>query len=489
MYSENKIGGAVFWSVCAQIATKLISPIVNMALARILTPEAFGIVASITIITSFAEVFTDAGFQKYIVQHEFENEEDLDSSTNVAFWSNMVMAAAFVIVIIFFRKPLANLLGSPGIELGISVASINILFVTLSSTQTARYNRDLDFRTLFYIRIVTAFIPVIVTIPLALVVKNYWALLIGMMAGNLVNAILLTVKSKWKPKLFYSISILEEMLAFSIWILLDSVAIWLTAYIGSFIIGRYLDAYYLGLYKTSMTTVNGITNMITASIPPVMFTALSRWQNNTHEMNKTFWGFQRLSAIVLFPLGIGFFIFSDVVTWIFLGNQWGEATEFIGIWGLTSTFTLVFANYSSTYYRSKGKPKVSLMSQLLLLLVLVPTLLISVRYGFRTLYLARSLVSLYAILLALTIMKVVFHVSIIKTIKNVTPMIISAVAMGLVGHYLKMINNGMLWRLTSIFFCSVFYFSFIMLLFPQCRREILELSFVKKAVNAISHKR
>ena len=73
---NKKIGMAAKWSIATEIAAKLISPVSNMILARFLTPEAFGVVATVTMVTSFADMFTDAGFQKYLVQHEFKDKND-----------------------------------------------------------------------------------------------------------------------------------------------------------------------------------------------------------------------------------------------------------------------------------------------------------------------------------------------------------------------------------------------------------------------------
>ena len=67
------------------------------------------------------------------------------------------------------------------------------------------FRRNLDFRTLFWIRIIGILIPFIVTIPIAFYSRSYWALIIGMIAQNIFNAIILTIKSTWKPKWFYSI--------------------------------------------------------------------------------------------------------------------------------------------------------------------------------------------------------------------------------------------------------------------------------------------
>ena len=145
----KQIGRATKWSGITEIATKLIVPIVNMVLARLLTPEAFGVVATIMMVISFAELFTDAGFQKYIVQHEFRDEKELNNSTNVAFWTNLCFSALICAIIFLFREPVANLVGSPGLGNSISIASLLIILAAFSSIQMARYKRDFDFKTLF----------------------------------------------------------------------------------------------------------------------------------------------------------------------------------------------------------------------------------------------------------------------------------------------------------------------------------------------------
>src|SRR5690554_6681042 len=105
-YSNNKkVGNALKWSTISEVSTRLISPIINMILARLLAPDSFGLVATITMVVTFAEVFTDAGFQKYIVQHEFVDEEDLNTSTNVAFWTNLIFSIIIFFLIGIFSTP------------------------------------------------------------------------------------------------------------------------------------------------------------------------------------------------------------------------------------------------------------------------------------------------------------------------------------------------------------------------------------------------
>lgn len=485
---NQKIGHAAKWSSITEIIAKLISPITNMILARLLLPEAFGIVATITMVISFAEIFTDAGFQKYIIQHEFSDEEALDNSTNVAFWTNLAVSVLICIVIFLFRHHIAVLVGSPELGDSISIASVLIIVAAFSSIQTARYRRALDFKTLFYVRIITALIPLIVTVPLAVFLRNYWALLIGTFASQLCNAIALTSRSKWKPKFYYNFKLFKEMFAFTAWTLLESVSIWLTSNIDVFIVGNYLNDYYLGVYKTSMTTVNAYMAIITAALTPVLFSALSRYQNDDRNFRKTYYKFQRLTAVLVIPMGIGIFLYRELVTQTLLGSQWGEASAFIGLWGLTSAFTIVFSHFSSEVFRSKGNPKISLILQIIHIAFLVPILILSISHGFESLYIARSLVRIQMIVSALLIMHIVYGFKMQRILHNVFPMTISALLMGLAGFLMQLVSTSIIWQFVSIFICIIIYFAVLLSLFASVRCEVFDSVVGKKVMGRIKKK-
>lgn len=482
---NKKIGRATKWSSITEIIAKLISPLVNMLLARLLVPSAFGAVTTITMVISFAEVFTDAGFQKYLIQHEFSSREELDRSTNVAFWTNLSFSVLVCVIIFVFRHGIADLVGSPNLGNAISIASVSIILVAFSSIQMARYKRDFDFKTLFFVRMGTALIPVFVTVPLAFIFRNFWALLIGTLASNLFNAVVLTLKSQWKPKLYYNFALLKEMFSFSAWTLLESVAIWLTSYADIFIVGHYLNEYYLGLYKTSMTTVNSYMAIVTASILPVLFSALSRVQDDDGQFKDTYYKFQRLTAVLVVPMGIGMFLYSDLVTRILLGEQWMESSGFIGLWSLTSAVTIVFSHFTSEVYRSRGEPKISLISQIIHLGFLLPTLLLTVGHGFKVLYIARSLVRIQGIITGLIIMHVRYGFKIHTNIKNVISTVVAALIMGAVGVGLQLVMDNMIWDFISILICVLVYFASLFLLFPNIRREIADSAFGQKVLGKL----
>ena len=107
---NKKVGKATMWSSITEVMAKLVTPFVNILLARLLLPEAFGIVTTITLVISFAEIFTDAGFQKYIIQHEFKDEDELNRSTNVAFWTNLSVSFLACLIIFIFRIHMLHML-------------------------------------------------------------------------------------------------------------------------------------------------------------------------------------------------------------------------------------------------------------------------------------------------------------------------------------------------------------------------------------------
>lgn len=467
-----KIVKATKWSTITEIVSKLITPITSVVLARLLTPEAFGVIATLTMVISFAEIFTDAGFQKYLIQHEFMDDKDRIRSTNVAFWSNLIMSLLIWFGIGLSCEPLATIVGNPGLGHVLTIACVSIPLHAFSSIQMALYKRDLDFKTLFKVRIMGICIPLFVTIPLAVIFKNYWALVFGTIAGNLVNAMLLTIYSKWKPSFYYSFIKLKEMLSFTIWSMVEAISIWLTSYVDVFIIGVYLNEYYLGLYKTSITVVGQVIGMVTAATTPILFSSLSRLQTDEKAFRLLFFKFQKIVGVLIIPLGVGVYCFSELITEILLGSQWLEASGFVGLWGLTSAITIVLSHYSSEVYRAKGRPKLSVLVQWLHIIVLWPAIIIAVKYGFVVLYTVRSLVRLELILVNLIVMYVIVRISPWEMIKNIFASCLAATLMATIAFGLSHLGESLWWRFVSILICIIVYFM-VLFCFPKEREQLV----------------
>lgn len=203
MESESittKVTYSVKWSILTEAVSRTASPLIFVILARFLTPEDFGVMATAMMIISFAQMFWDAGLSKTLIQIN-ENYED---AAHVVFWTSAV-TSIFIYLILFFAAPwLAIFFNSPNSATVLRVLSLQIVIASLSTTQQTLFTRDFDFRRLFLIKLASAFIPGFFSIPLALYGHGIWALVAGSLSGQILNLILLWYYSEWQPKWYYN---------------------------------------------------------------------------------------------------------------------------------------------------------------------------------------------------------------------------------------------------------------------------------------------
>lgn len=458
---ESKVVTATKWSALTEIASKLISPISTMILARLLTPEAYGAVATTTIIISFAELFTDAGFQKYIIQHDFTDDDDRDKSINVAFWSNLVMSLIIWGIIIAFRYPIARLVGSPGLETAIAVACAAIPIAAFSSIQNAIYKRSLNFRIPFIVRMIGLIITFFITIPLAIWLRSYWALIISNLIQGVSAAIILTFYSDWRPSFYYSFQRLKKMIGFCFWIIIDHILSWANNYLDIFIVGRKFNQHSLGIYKTSINMSTNMLKIVSKSFIPILLPTYSKQQNNIPQLCLTLLKMQKYLSIMILPIGFTIFLYSDLITRLYLGPQWAEAAPLIGIWGLIHTFSLSINRVCGNVYVAINKPHIPVILSTLFAIVTIPTIIISSRYGLQTMFTARALTKLWLLSLHLVTIKILIHLSPFKIIGNILPELIGCGIMTVISYSLSSVCETIILQLASITVCWVAYFGFL----------------------------
>ena len=471
---NRKISASVKWASITEIAAKLITPFSSMILARLLSPDEFGVVATVTMVTSFTDVFTDAGFQKYLIQKKFENEKQLERNANVAFWTNLTISCLLWGAIIIFSEQISSLVGNPGLGNVISIASISLVLTSFSSIQSAIYKKKFDFKTLFIARIVGAFMPIVVTIPLALLGCSYWSIVIGTIATNFANALILTVKSTWKPTLFYKFYILKKMFSFSMWTLIESILVWMTSYIGTFIIGRYLTSYYLGLYKNSISMVTSLMNIVAASTASVLLSALSVVKQDKKEFDEILYSFQQKVGLLMIPLGVGVFLYREFATDVLFGSQWSEASAFVGLYSLAQAFAMLTGQYISLTFTATERPKLSVLSQILQLVELVALLLLTVEKGFTWLIIARSVARALFGVINMVLGKIYINMSPLKMIRNMFPAVLGSLVMVVITFIFGGLFDSYLWNIIMIAICAVAYFITILII-PESRNIVVPI--------------
>lgn len=465
---DTKVVAAAKWSLITEVLAKLITPVTNIILAHILAPTAFGILATIMMVISFAEMLADAGFQKFLVQYEFESEDEKQKNVSVAFISNIVLAIVLWLIIIIWRDELAILVGNEGLGFPLAVMGAMLPLGAFSSIQMAMYRRSFNFKFLLSIRMITIITPLFISIPMALAGFDYWSLIAGLLAAHLFTAIALCVRQEKLISIYFSSTVFRKMFSFSAWSLAEAFSIWLTAWVDTFIISHFLDAYYLGLYKMPTAIVTTVMAIATSSMAPVLFSALSRHQHNQVEFEKTFLTFQRYMALFLVPLGVGMFVYQDFIVEILLGPQWKLAGIVLGSWALSSSLVTAISYLISEAFRAKGMPNISFLSQMAHLFVLIPVIYVCVQYDFTTFVYARSIVRVQMIAVLLYLLAIYVGMNAWLVIRNIKSYIIASAVVGTGSYVLLHLHNSMIWTIFCICISLILYLV-VLYLFPTER--------------------
>lgn len=379
--NNNVIAKSIKWSSLTEIGVKMITPVSTMILARILDPEAFGVLAVCTMIVSFAEIIADAGFGKYLVQADFSDKDTMSRYASVAFWSHLAVALLLWTVIAVFSDSISTALGAEGKPEVIIVACFQLVLMSMISTQLAILRRQFLFKKTFIARICTVLGTFGITVPLALILRSYWALIIGNLCGAFINLVVLTLMSGWKPKMYFSFDVFKNMFGFSFWSLCEGLAHWFIFWFDVFIVSQLYSTYYVGLYKNSTSIMLSLIGTITASMSPVLLSVLSRLkQDNAY--NDLYMKISRLFMYLILPLCLSVFFCRELVTVILLGDKWMEATNIIGAWALMLGISVFIYSFPAEVYKSKGWPKYLFFYQLSYIIFLIPISFLSAKIGF-----------------------------------------------------------------------------------------------------------
>lgn len=467
MHSNNVIQKSMGWSLFSEIAAKFITPITNMLLARILSPDDFGVLAVCNMLVSFMDIITDAGFGKYLVQSDFNSDDEKYKYANVAFWSNLAISILLFIIIVIKRNAIATFLGNSKYGAVISVASLQLLLTAISSIQTGLFRRTFEFKKLFVVRILVAFTPLAITVPLAVFTKSYWALIIGNLCGAFINAVVLTLISPWKPSMFYSVKLLKKMFRFSVWSLCEGLANWAIFWVDTFIISNFCEEYYVGLYKNSSNMVMSIMGMISASMSPVLLSVLSRVKDSNDNFYDVFLTIQKVMLYLVVPMGAGLFCYRHIITYILFGSKWEDATNIIGCWGLMMTCSVIFYSFTAELYKAKGIPQILFAFQCSYIIFLIPMCVWSIKQEFWSFVYVRCLCVLEQVIMSLIFLKKTFSFNVSKMLKNMINPIVATLSIVISYVCLRKIMNSYFLEFVSMVVSAIIYLGVLGIFFKD----------------------
>lgn len=304
----------------------------TMILARILTPDDYGMMAMVVAITGFAGLFLNLGLSTATVQQTEINH----AQVSTLFWINAGMGFLLMLIIAGLSPVIAWFYSSP--QLAWVVLSLSSIFFIngLVVQQYALLNRQMRFLSLAAIQVGSMLIGVIVAIYFALMDYGYWALVFNNITLTFCSACGAWIAAWWLPSLPRRTAGIGSMVKFGSDIMGFNIVNYFARNLDNILIGRFYGSGPLGFYSKAyqllMTPIQNLRDPLTRVAMP----ALSRLQNEPENYRNYYMKFVSILAFISMPLVAFLFVCSDQVINIVLGPQWGEASELFRILALVA---------------------------------------------------------------------------------------------------------------------------------------------------------
>ena len=313
----------VFWTVSMRWVMRGIGFINVIILARLLTPEDFGIVAMATLVIGFIENFTRMGTQQLLIR-----EQDIDSAmVNTAWTINIIQAGLIALVLLAIGPIVSTYFGEDRLLPVIYILSISCAiggFFNIGVTLARKeLNFALDFRANVYTRLTSFF----VTLFLVVVLRDYWALVYGRLLGSIIGVLISYAIHPYRPKL--CIKYFRKYLKFSYSIIPLNISRYLNEKLDVIIVGGFTSAATLGIYNIAADLSKLFTGEIAEPLGRGLMPSYAKLAGEPKVLAIAFAKVLSVSSAVIIPVGTGLCLVANQFVPLLLGAQWLEVVPYV----------------------------------------------------------------------------------------------------------------------------------------------------------------
>lgn len=311
--------------------------IVSLVLARLLSPDDFGLMGMALAFSGFVEVFVDFGFGNATIQAKNITQEQLST----VFYINLIVGSSLSLVMFFCSPLIANYFDMEQLTNICRVLSVSFIVLALSNLQNALYKKKLDFKTPFIINLTSGIITGIVGILMAFWGYGVWALVSSTLAGWTITTTLLWILSTWKPSKQFNLKSVSELWKFgyknSLVVCIDSIF----RKIDTLVIGKVFTASALGFFYRAQSLNQMVVQYSFSSIQPVLFPAFCEIKEDKVLMKNSVISLLHIVGFLTFFLsGLMYVCAEDLIVLLYT-DKWLESAAIFKILGLfTFGYTL-----------------------------------------------------------------------------------------------------------------------------------------------------
>lgn len=315
---NNKILNSMIWKFMERFGTTFIQFILQIILARLLSPSDYGAIALLNVFILISNVFIQQGFTSALIQRQDVKEADYSSVFIVSF-----IVAIICYIILFLLAPYIAIFYNLPILKDILRTLSLILFVgSYNSIQIAKISKGFRFKQLFYSSLIGIIISGTISIICAYCGLGIWTLVLQQLLNQIIITIVLYFETKWIPRLYFEFTRIRILFSFGSKLLLSSLLDVTYNNIYNLVIGKVYSSHLLGYYNRADQFPNVIVSNINGSIQSVIFPALSELQNNKIQMKFIVRKAMMMSAYIIFPLMMGLSAIAHPLVILLLTDKW-----------------------------------------------------------------------------------------------------------------------------------------------------------------------
>ena len=481
---KTKAINGMLWSSGGSFAFQVIRILTQIILARLLWPEAFGLVALVMAFVSVANYLIENGLTLFIIRKQELNENDAYS----LFIANMIFASSIVILFILGSGLIASYLKEPSTQLLLIVSSSAILFNAFGSVHKALLTRDLQFRGQTVIMLVSAIVSGFIAVVVSILSFGVWSLVIYNVSYQFIQTVLLVRLYSFNYRGKLDRIFLKEAIIYSWKLMLSGLIHTVYENIFNIIMGSLFSISALGYYSNALKIRDGAAQTLTDAIQKVSFPILSKLQDNKDSMVEASRRILKLSIFIIYPILFGLAATSESIVKVVFNEQWLgmiPIMQILAINGLLIPLHKVNLNILTVIGRTDLYLRLEIIKKIVAFITISMALMIGVTLEGLLWVLFINAVLGYIINVHYS--KVFIGYGYIDQIKDISPITIVSIMMGVLVYLCSNINISTLYLL--VLQIGVGALSYIVLSYFFLKTEFNDvLNIIKSMIKRIVRK-
>ena len=324
---KGKTVKGVAWSALERFSVQGVSFVVMIIMARMLSPNEYGLVGMLTVFLAISQSLVDSGFSQALMRKMDRTETD----NSTAFYFNVVVGIFMYALLCLCAPMIANFYDEPLLTDITRVIGLSVVINSLVVVQRALFTSDLDFRTQAKASLLAAIVSGAIGIGMAASGFGVWSIVWYQLSNLGVNASMLWLLSEWRPKLRYSWASFREMFGFGSKLMVSGLINTIYTNIYLIVIGKIFRASDLGYYTRAHQFAEFPSSNLNGIVQRVTYPVLCSIQNDDERLADVYRRFLKLSAFIIFPLMTGLAATSEPLILMLLNKQWAFTVTLLQI--------------------------------------------------------------------------------------------------------------------------------------------------------------